>query len=168
MVVIGSGPNGLAAANVLARRGFRVLVLEANPRRAGGALGTEALTLPGFHHDVGGGFFPFGATSPVFHELDLPGAGVEWLHARYESCHPAVDGSVACIARGDAIETAPFGSARDADVFRGLARFHAGVERDLLAALPGPFPVRRPLLRIGLGPLLKLGGMFLRSTRGLA
>ena len=168
MVVIGSGPNGLVAANVLARRGFKVLVVEANPGRAGGALGTEALTLPGFHHDVGGGFFPFGATSPAFQALDLQGAGVEWLHARYESCHPAVDGSVACIARGDAIETAPFGSARDADTFRALARFHAGIERDLLAALLGPFPSLGPLARIGLGPLLKIAGMFLRSTRGLA
>jgi len=156
------------AANVLARRGFKVLVLEANPKRAGGALGSEALTLPGFLHDVGGGFFPFGATSPAFRALDLPGAGVEWRHARYESCHPAVDGSVACIARGDAIETAPFGSPRDADTFRALARFHAGIERDLLAALLGPFPSVGPLLRVGVGPLLKIAGMFLRSTRGLA
>ncbi len=168
MVVIGSGPNGLVAANVLARRGFKVLVVEANPRRAGGALGTEALTLPGFVHDVGGGFFPFGASSPAFQALDLPGAGVEWLHARYESCHPAVDGSVACIARGDALETAPFGSARDADTFRALARFHAGIEPDLLAALLGPFPSVGPLARIGVGALLKIAGMFLRSTRGLA
>jgi phytoene dehydrogenase-like protein len=167
MIVIGSGPNGLVAANTLARRGFEVLVVEANPKRAGGALGSEALTLPGFVHDVGGGFFPFGATSPAFAALDLPGAGVEWRHARYESCHPAVDGSAAVIARGDALETAPFGSARDADVFRGLARFHARVERDLLGALLGPFPSVGPLVRVGVGALLKIAGMFLRSTRGL-
>jgi phytoene dehydrogenase-like protein len=168
MVVIGSGPNGLVAAATLARRGFRVLVLEANPRRAGGAVGTEGLTLPGFLHDVGGGFFPFGTTSPAFQALDLQGAGVEWMHAKYESCHPALDGSFACIARGDAIDAAPFGSAHDADTFRALARFHAGVERDLLAALLGPFPSVGPLLRVGLGALLKIAGMFVRSTRGLA
>src|SRR5262245_7844858 len=126
MIVIGSGPNGLVAANMLARRGFKVLVVEANPTRAGGAVATEALPLPGLRHDVGGGVFPFGSSSPAFVALDLPGAGVEWKHARYESCHPAVDGSVAVIARGDALEAAPFGSARDADVFRALARFHAG------------------------------------------
>jgi phytoene dehydrogenase-like protein len=168
MIVIGSGPNGLVAAALLARRGYRVLVLEANARRAGGGLGSDALTLPGFVHDVGGGFFPFGSTSPAFRELDLTGAGVEWMHARYESCHPALDGTVACIARGDALETAPFGSARDAEAFRALARFHAGIERDLLAALLGPFPSVGPLARVGLGPLLKIAGMFLRSTRGLA
>lgn len=168
MIVIGSGPNGLVAANALARRGFRVLVLEANPRRAGGALGSDALTLPGFVHDVGGGFFPFGSSSPAFQALDLPGAGVEWLHGRYESCHPALDGSFACIARGAAIDTAPFGSARDAAVFRGLARFHAGIEAKLLAALLGPFPDLGSLLRIGVGNLLKIAGMFIRSTRGLA
>jgi phytoene dehydrogenase-like protein len=117
VVVIGSGPNGLVAASALAGRGFRVLVLEANPRRAGGALGTEELTLPGFAHDVGAGFFPFGTTSPAFQELDLPGAGVEWKHAKYESCHPALDGTFACIARGAGLATAPFGSARDADAF---------------------------------------------------
>jgi phytoene dehydrogenase-like protein len=168
MVVIGSGPNGLVAANVLARRGFRVLVLETNPRRAGGALGRDALTLPGFVHDVGGGFFPFGRSSPAFQALDLPGAGVEWLHARYESCHPALDGTFACIARGDAIETAPFGSARDADAFRDIARFHARIEPKLLAALLGPFPDLGALLRIGVGNLLRIAGMFVRSTRGLA
>jgi phytoene dehydrogenase-like protein len=168
IVVVGSGPNGLFAANTLARRGFRVMVLEANPRRAGGGLGTEELTLPGFFHDVGAGFFPFGASSPAFQSLDLTGAGLEWRHARYESCHPALDGSVACIARGDGLETAPFGGARDADAFRALARFHAGIEPDLLAALLGPFPSVGPLRRLGLRNLARIAGLFARSGRALA
>jgi phytoene dehydrogenase-like protein len=165
IVVIGSGPNGLFAASTLARRGFRVLVLEANPRRAGGAVGTEELTLPGFLHDVGAGFFPFAATSPAFRSLDL---GIKWLHARYESCHPALDGSVACLARGDGIDTAPFGGDRDQDAFRKLARFHAGVEADLMAALLGPFPSLGPLWRLGLLNLLRVARMLAASGRALA
>jgi phytoene dehydrogenase-like protein len=166
-VVVGAGPNGLAAAITLAQHGLSVTMMEAAPSIGGGCR-SEALTLPGFVHDVGGGFFPFGSTSPAFQALDLPGAGVEWRHARYESCHPALDGSFACIARGAALDSAPFGSARDAEVFRGLARFHAGVEPALLAALLGPFPDLGALLRVGAGALAKIAGMFVRSTRGLA
>jgi phytoene dehydrogenase-like protein len=168
VVVIGSGPNGLCAANSMARRGFRVLVLEANPRRAGGALGTEELTLPGFRHDLGAGFFPFAASSPAFAELDLPGAGIDWRRATYESCHPALDGSVAVIGRADAIGAAPFGSPRDARAFADLARFHAGIERELLGVLLGPFPSLRPLLRLGLGNLVKVARLLAGSPRRLA
>jgi phytoene dehydrogenase-like protein len=168
VVVIGSGPNGLCAANSMARRGFRVLVLEANPRRAGGALGTEELTLPGFRHDLGAGFFPFAASSPAFAELDLPSVGVDWRRATYESCHPALDGSVAVIARADAMGAAPFGSLRDARTFADLARFHAGIERELLSVLLGPFPSLRPLLRLGLGNLVKVARLLARSPRRLA
>jgi phytoene dehydrogenase-like protein len=168
VIVIGSGPNGLVAANMLARRGYGVLVLEAHATRAGGAVGTEELTLPGFRHDVGAAFFPFATSSPAFRALDLGGAGVEWLHARYESCHPALDDSFACLARGAALETVPFGAPADADAFRKLARFHAGIEERLLETLLGPFPTLGPLLRLRvdrlLGLLRALGG----SARGLS
>ena len=69
-VVIGAGPNGLTAAAALAQHGWRVLVLEAQPR-PGGAVWSEELTLPGYLHDVGAAFFPFAEDSPAFRHLDL-------------------------------------------------------------------------------------------------
>jgi phytoene dehydrogenase-like protein len=168
IVVIGSGPNGLFAANTLARRGFRVLVLESHQVRAGGAVGTEALTLPGFLHDVGAAFFPFATLSPAFRSLDLQSVGLEWLRAKYETCHPGLDGSVACIVRGGGDETTPFGGARDAEVFGRLARGHAGIEENLLAALLGPVPTVGPLLRLGFGNLLRIVRMLAGSGRALS
>ena len=71
-VVIGSGPNGLVAACVLAGAGVNVLVVEANAR-AGGAVGSEAATRPGYLHDVGAAVFPWGTLSPAFRELPRKG-----------------------------------------------------------------------------------------------
>jgi phytoene dehydrogenase-like protein len=167
-VVVGSGPNGLVAANTLAQKGYRVLVLEAHQRRPGGALGSEELTLPGFVHDVGAGFFPFARTSPAFRELDLGSAGVRFENAKFESCHPALDGSYACIARDLDLMASHFGTPHDGARFRELARFHAECEDDLLRALLEPFPSLRPLLRLGVGRLAQLAGLLLRSGASLA
>jgi phytoene dehydrogenase-like protein len=168
VIVIGSGPNGLVAANTLARRGFRVLVLEANSKRPGGALGSEELTRPGFVHDVGAAFFPFGAASPAFRELGLEQAGVEWCHAKFESCHPALDGSYACIARDAQLAAENFGTARDGEAWRKLAKFHARTESDLLATLLGIFPSVAPALRLGPRNLAKLAWYFARSAGNLS
>ncbi|MBM4363026.1 MAG: NAD(P)/FAD-dependent oxidoreductase [Deltaproteobacteria bacterium] len=165
-VVIGSGPNGLVAAATLAKRGLSVLVVEANPRRPGGALGSEEATLPGFVHDVGASFFPFARWSPAFRHLELE-RHVELAHAPIESCHPAPDGSVACITRDPAREHA-FGSARDHEAWRRLAAFHAAIEPRLYPALLEPFPSFGALLRLGLPALLRLGALFSRSGRSLA
>src|SRR5271166_3937700 len=97
-VVIGAGPNGLVAAATLARRGWKVLVLEAQPR-PGGACWSVDNTLPGYLHDVGAAFFPFADDSPAFRHLDLVGAGLRWVNAARESCHPAPDGSCVTISR---------------------------------------------------------------------
>lgn len=167
-IVIGSGPNGLVAANVLAARGLAVLVLEANPRRPGGALGSEEATLPGYVHDVGAAFFPFGMTSPAFQALDLQRHGLTWERAAIESCHPAPDGTYALIARDHDLTARHFGDARDGDAWRELATWHARVERDLLAAFLGTFPALAPALRLGPLNLLRVARLFAQSGRALS
>jgi phytoene dehydrogenase-like protein len=168
VVVIGSGPNGLTAACTLAKRGHRVLVLEANPRRPGGALGSEEWTRPGFVHDVGAGFFPFGRSSPAFRALDLEAAGLVWQNAELETCHPALDGSYACIARDPEIAERHFGSEADGQAWRKLAAFHRSIEPRLLEALMDPFPALAPALRLGVFNLLRVASMFAKSGRRLS
>lgn len=168
MIVIGSGPNGLVAANTMARRGFRVLVLEANARRPGGALGSEELTLPGFVHDVGAAFFPFAKLSAAFRELELERLGLEWRHATFESCHPALDGSYACIARDAQLTSEHFGSLEDGLAWQKLAAFHERIEPALLPFLLDPFPALGAAWQLGVGNLAKLGWYFARSAGSLA
>lgn len=168
IIVIGSGPNGLVAACRLAQQGFGVLVVEANPRRPGGALGSLESTLPGFIHDVGAGFFPFGISSPAFRALDLESHGLEWCHAPIESCHPAPDGSYACIARDAAVAAQLFGGGADGDAWRRLARWYSSVEHDLLDSLLLTFPAVRPLFRLGPINLLRVARTFASSARGLS
>ena len=96
---MGSGPNGLAAAIVLAQAGFRVDVLEAQPT-LGGAARTMELTLPGFHHDFGSAVHPLAVGSPFFSSLPLAEHGLEWIHSPFALAHPFDDGSAATVARG--------------------------------------------------------------------
>ncbi len=90
--VIGAGPNGLAAAIVLAQAGVRVDVLEAEAT-AGGGVRTMELTLPGFHHDFGSAVYPLGVGSPFFSSLPLRDHGLEWIHSPAPLAHPLDDGT---------------------------------------------------------------------------
>jgi len=95
-IVVGSGPNGLAAAITLARAGCSVLVYEANATIGGGARSAE-LTLPGFLHDVCSAVHPLAAGSPFFKTLALERFGLEWVQPEIPLAHPLDDGSAACL-----------------------------------------------------------------------
>lgn len=94
-VVVGSGPNGLAAAVEIARHGHSVLVLEAADTIGGGTR-TKELTLPGFRHDVCSAIHPTGAASPYLNTLDL---GIDWIYPDIDSAHPMDDGTAVVLER---------------------------------------------------------------------
>src|SRR5256886_9923432 len=88
--VIGAGPNGLAAAIVLAQTGMKVDVFEAEPI-PGGAARTLELTLPGFLHDFGSAVHPLAVGSPFFSALPLRDYGLEWIYSPAALAHPLDD-----------------------------------------------------------------------------
>jgi phytoene dehydrogenase-like protein len=90
-IVVGAGPNGLTAAVVLAEAGLRVLVVEGQPTIGGGAR-TEALTEPGFAHDVCSAIHPVGVLSPIFRRLRLERHGLEWIEPPIALAHPFDEG----------------------------------------------------------------------------
>jgi phytoene dehydrogenase-like protein len=96
-VVVGSGPNGLAAAIELQKAGLSVLVLEAKSK-IGGGLRSEQLTLPGFMHDVCSAVHPLAAGSPFFNLLPLKQHGLEFIYPPVAAAHPFDDGTAAFIA----------------------------------------------------------------------
>ena len=160
-VVVGAGPNGLAAAVELARNGVSVLVVEANGTVGGGAR-TEELTLPGFRHDVGSAVHPLGIGSPFFSSLPLTDHGLEWVHPPSPLAHPLAGGRVVFLHK-DIDETAKQLGA-DGGAYRGLLE---------------PFVRRWPTFadhvlttpfRIPTAPVLmaRFGRRALRSTTSLA
>src|SRR5208283_1766299 len=98
VVVVGSGPNGLAAAIVLARAGWSVTVREAADV-AGGGVRSGSLTLPGFMHDLGSAVHPLALSSPFFRDLPLAAHGLEWVHPQAPLAHPMDDGPAVILHR---------------------------------------------------------------------
>ncbi|MGP0031691.1 MAG: phytoene desaturase family protein [Acidimicrobiales bacterium] len=129
-VVVGSGPNGLAAALVMARAGLVVDVIE-GAQDPGGGCRTEELTLPGFHHDVCSAVHPLLSASPFFARCALPTRGVKLLTPRVAFAHP-LDGGRASTVEGT-VEGTAAGLGRDGPAFR---RMFGSLVRDADRILP--------------------------------
>jgi phytoene dehydrogenase-like protein len=155
-VVVGGGPNGLAAAIRLAEAGLAVTVLEAADR-PGGAVRTEELTLPGFHHDTFSSVFPAAVASPVFARMPLARHGLRWTHPDACYAHPLPGGRAVALYRDIDRTAASLDAthAGDGERWRSFAApliegFDA-VRATMLAGFP---PVRGSLRMLtGLGPL---------------
>ncbi len=160
-VVVGAGPNGLAAAITLARAGRSVLVVEAEATIGGGTRSSE-LTLPGFMHDLCSAVHPLGVASPFFRTLPLGRYGLEWLYPPAAFAHPLDDGTALVAERSLEATAAALG--RDGPAYRRLMAPLAAHAHELLEDILGPLPLppRHPLL------LARFGLLALRSARGLA
>ena len=152
-IVVGAGPNGLAAAILLARAGLAVRVVEA-AGTVGGGTRTGALTLPGFRHDICSAIHPLGLASPFFRRLPLEQHGLAWIHPPAAVAHPLDDGTAVLLERS--LEVTAAGLGRDAGAYRHLM---APLVRDwdaIAAAVLGPFRLPRhptALVRFGLAAL---------------
>lgn len=140
-IVIGSGPNGLVAANLLADRGWDVLVLEA-ASGPGGAVRSAELIEPGYVNDVCSAFYPLGAGSPVLSALDLEASGLRWRRAPLVLAHPTRDGPCPVLSTDLDVTAASLdeGAPGDGDAWRALYQRWLSVEPALLGAMFTPFP----------------------------
>ncbi len=161
-VVVGSGPNGLAAAAVLARTGRRVVVVEAEDTVGGGTRSAE-LTLPGFVHDVCSAVHPLAAASPVLRSLDLGRHGLEWVHPVVPVAHPLDGGRAAVLHRSVEETAAGFGA--DAGAYRRLVDPLVADNAALVAAVLSPLRVPPPG---ALPALARFGWSGLRPATALA
>ena len=143
--VVGSGPNGLSAAIVLARAGLQVDVFEAESI-PGGAVRSMELTLPGFIHDFGSAVYPLGAGSPFFATLPLKDYGLEWVHSPAPLAHPLDDGTAVVLERDIDAAAAELGV--DGSVWRALMESLVKRWRDFAPE------VLRPVLEIPKHPWL--------------
>ena len=160
-VVVGGGPNGLAAAIVLARAGLSVVVLEANETIGGGAR-TEALTLPGFRHDICSAIHPMAMLSPLFRSLPLAERGLKWIEPPFALAHPLDDGTAAILERSVEATAARLGA--DAAAYQGLLEPLTRRSAALFSEILGPIHLlpRHPFV------LARFGVSAIRSALAVA
>jgi phytoene dehydrogenase-like protein len=160
-VVIGSGPNGLAAALTLARAGLSVELHE-EADTVGGGLRTAELTLPGFLHDICSAIHPLGQASPFFRELGLD---VEWIQPAAPAAHPLDDGTAVLLER--ALDETAAGLERDGAAYRRLVEPLAEAWPEVEPILVGPYPPP-PGRLVGLARALGPGGLQRSARAALA
>jgi phytoene dehydrogenase-like protein len=172
-VVIGAGHNGLVAANVLAERGWRVLVLEQQDA-PGGAVKSGELLEPGFTNDLFSSFYPLAAASPALRRLQLEEHGLRWRRSPLAVAHPQADGRCAALSL-ELDETAASlerFAPGDGDAWRSLYAYWERAGGPFMDALLRPFPPVRGSARLlaALGPrgLLRFTRFALLPVRRLA
>jgi phytoene dehydrogenase-like protein len=171
-VIVGSGPNGLAAAITLAQAGRSVLVLEAE-NEIGGGTRTAEVTLPGFQHDLCSAIHPLGVGSPFFRKLPLQDYGLEWIYPTVELAHPLDDGSAAALYRS--IQTTGEGLGLDAAAYQHLITPLVQDWEKILGDFLGPLPLppHHPLAEARFGllairPAASLANHWLQTPPGRA
>ncbi len=166
-LVVGSGPNGLAAAITLAQQGLKVALLEAKETTGGGMRSAE-LTLPGFQHDVCSAVHPFAVGSPFFRTLPLEKHGLEWIEPDAPLAHPLDEGAVV-LERS--LKATCRGLGADAATYQRLVEPFVKRWQDLTAEFLGPLlhVPRHPLLLARFGvPALPPATLLGRAFRGEA
>jgi len=161
-VVVGAGPNGLAAAITLAGEGRSVTVFEAASTVGGGVRSAE-LTLPGYIHDVCSAIYPFGRTSPFFRATNLEAEGLRWVQPKFAIGHPLGDGTAVLLERD--VDATAAGLGPDSDAYRRtLGPIVRGWDR-LMPDVLAPFHV--PLSPPAAIRLARFGWLAIRSASSL-
>lgn len=135
-VVVGAGPNGLAAAVTLAQAGFRVQVFERSAQAGGGCRTDDELTLPGFSHDVCSAVHPMALASPFFRSLDLEAGGARFVHPEVPLAHPLDGGRVAVVHRS--VNQTALALGEDGRYYRRIIQSLAHGWQDMVEAVMAP------------------------------
>lgn len=159
-VVIGSGPNGLAAAITLQQQNLSVLLLEAK-ETIGGGMRTAELTIPGYQHDICSAVHPLGASSPIFTTFPLADFGLEWLYPEAALAHPFDDGTAGILY--PSIEATANTLGIDAEAYISLMAPLVDIWDNISKDLLGPFCVPSEI-----GKAMRFGFQAVKSAENLA